>query len=101
LNELQAILNKVLEDTLEELSKFQSDTPAEATKQSKLALDLINITLSCADLNAKSATLCVKLYELAKQHLTSEMQSYVKNTFNYLKSKESNLARELLKKLSS
>jgi hypothetical protein len=65
--------------------------------QARLALDLFNYLLSFAELNTKSATLAVNLFSLAKQNSD---QAYLANSIQYLKTKEGNLARELLKKLN-
>jgi len=97
-NELQTIINKVLDDILEELAKLKAeDTENKDTaKHSKIALDIFNVTLAFAELTTKSATLAVKLFEIAKQGADGV---YLSNSLNYVKTKEGNLAKELLKKL--
>jgi len=92
LAELQAIISKILEEILQSLT----DMPGKS--QSKLALDLFNYTLAFAELNAKSATLAVNLFSLAKKEGEA---AYLNQSLSYLKGKESNLARELLKKLQA
>jgi hypothetical protein len=60
----------------------------------------MNLTLSSSELNAKSATLVVNLFQLVKKtQQLQEYQAYIKNTLNYVKSKEGALASELYKKL--
>jgi hypothetical protein len=111
LNELQALINKVLEDILEQLTKLKED-PEEAVSvkyilvlmnkaqkaQAKLSLDLFNAVLCFAEINGKSATLAVNLYALAKKNVDP---AYLNNSLNYLKSKDSPLVKELVKKLAS
>jgi len=98
--EVQALINKIVEDLLEDLAKLTEDKDESAHKnQSKIALDLFNYLLSFSELNAKSATLAVNLYSLAKK--VPPEGNYLMNSVNSLKFKEGNLAKELHKKLTS
>jgi len=101
-NELQSMINKVLEQLLEELTNLSqaagNDTNLQQT-QAKVVLDLFNFLLSFSQLNSKSATLAVQLFQLAKKHLSSS--PYLINSLNRLKNKEGALMNELCKKLSA
>ena len=99
LNELQALINKVLEDVLEALTKLKEEKEESLQKaQAKLSFDLFNAVISLAELNGKSATLAVNLYALAKGNVDA---GYLNSSVNYLKSKDSPLVKELVKKLAS
>jgi len=100
-NELQSVINKVLDELLEELAKLaQPDSEVSPQAQGKLALDLFNHLLSYSVLNAKSATLAVNLYSLAKKNLDGS-SPYLANSLASVRTKEGNLAGELYKKLLS
>jgi len=96
IDELQTIINKLLEMIQEEITLFKGDPQTQKLK-SKLSLDLLNTTLAFAELNARSATLIVQLYTLCKE----AEPYYIKNSINYLRSKEGNLANELYKKIQT
>jgi len=62
----------------------------------RAALDCFNFTLAFAELNAKSATLALSFWNLGKK----EGSSYQKNSLQYLRSMEGNIAAQLYKKIS-
>jgi hypothetical protein len=62
----------------------------------RAALDCFNFTLAFAELNAKSATLALSFWNLAKKEGTP----YQKNSLQFLRSVDGNIAAQLYKKIS-
>mmetsp|Transcript_29295 Transcript_29295/g.41243 ORF Transcript_29295/g.41243 Transcript_29295/m.41243 type:complete len:982 (+) Transcript_29295:64-3009(+) len=97
--ELQAIINKILDDVLQEISTLTPESGENVgALQSKLTLDVFNHLVSFSQLNPKSATLAVNLWAVVKKNMDMK-NPYLVQSLNYVKSKEGPLAAELYKKL--
>lgn len=60
------------------------------------SLEFFNSLLAFAEMNAKSATLAVQLYELLKTHAN---ETHKKNTLSYLQKMEGTLTAQLYNKI--
>lgn len=85
--ELQAVLDKLVEELLLELSKLKEASGGSAAvgvMQARLALDFFNLTAAFAELNPKSAALAANLLNMAKK--APEIKPYLLQTLNYVRS---------------
>eukprot|EP01133_Synstelium_polycarpum_P000225 gene225-275_t len=103
LNEFYGILIK---DVLAELNILKDEPdPSTQKKMVYVCIDLINVTMSIAEMNSKSASLIFNLYNMAKKSIPASSFSeltYLKNTLSYIGSiKTSKLTIELFNKLSA
>jgi len=99
-DELLGSIDKLLEEILEDISKLKDDPDITVQKkQARLALDLFNMIIGYAVLNAKLASVAVTLYSLAKK-FTSDI-AYLKNALCGLEIVDAKLAQEMLTKLKS
>jgi len=102
LDELNSIIDKILEEILEQLNVLKDDPDRGAQKlQARAATDLFNQTVALAELNSKSATFAAVLFNLVKKSGQGESK-YLDNSLNNLKNRKGNLLyQELYKKLVS
>jgi len=97
LNELQTIIDKLVEQILEDLAKFSENEDVNAKRiQSKLALDFFYYLLTFSELNGKSATLAVNLFSIAKKECA---KNSIDSALLFLQKMDVPLANQLLKKL--
>jgi len=101
LEELHSIIDKLLEEILEQVNVLKDDPDRGAQKlQAKVTLDLFNETVSLTDLNSKSATFAAGLYNLAKKTGVSDNR-YLESSLASLEKRKGNaLYLELYKKLA-
>jgi len=95
--ELQGLINKLLEDLLEELAKLKEENPSA---QVALAIDTFNTIVAFSELHAKTATLAANLLSLAsKGSLDALQKSYFRSSIAHLGTLKRPFAQELHKKL--
>jgi len=96
-----SIIDKLLEEVLEQINVLKDDPDRGAQKlQAKVALDLFNETVSLTDLNSKSATFAAGLYNLAKKTGVTD-NHYLESSLASLEKRKGNMFYlELFKKLS-
>ncbi|HEY9818572.1 MAG TPA: hypothetical protein V6D20_22600, partial [Candidatus Obscuribacterales bacterium] len=85
--ELQAIINKLVEEVLEELSKLKemgAGSQQVANLQCRVALDFFNHTTAHSELNSKSAKLAVNLFQMSKKSSDSAIKAYRTSSVDYL-----------------
>jgi len=101
--ELMQSTNKLVEEILEDVTAIKDDPDVIIQKKiARVALDLFNVTLGFAELNAKSATLLVNLFTTAKKLLSNSPDApYLKNTLSTVETHPSKLAQDLYRKLKT
>ncbi|GAM18399.1 hypothetical protein SAMD00019534_015740 [Acytostelium subglobosum LB1] len=105
ISELNELYGLLIKDVLSELNLLKDEIdPSTQRKMVYVCLELVNVTLSVAELNSKTASLIFNLYNMAKKSIPATAHTeltYLKNTLAHIGTLKSKMANDLYNKLNT
>jgi len=100
IKELSSFIDTLVSQILQQLTEIGNKGDLLSRKQQgTLAVEFVNIIISSFEMTAQSATLAVKLYQLAAKSKAVD-QSFLKNTLLHLKHKKGTMYQDVYNKIA-